>query len=253
MKNDGIAIVKNHKVASHEEWLSARKALLAKEKELTHLRDEVSEQRRFLPWEAVTKEYVFEGPNGKESLGQLFDGRSQLVVYHAMFHPAKASARTPWTGDAACEMCSFWIDNFNGIVTHLNHRDVTMVAASRAPYEKLEAYRKRMGWTFKWVSTGDGGFNFDYRVSLTDQEMAQPKVDDNYGPSGMKISELPGISVFYKDPGGRVFHTYSTYARGLDMLNVAYHYLDLVPKGRDEGEGGNGTRWVHRHDEYPAT
>jgi predicted dithiol-disulfide oxidoreductase (DUF899 family) len=252
MKNDGASVVKNHRVVSHEEWVAARKAFLAREKELTRLRDELNEQRRALPWEPVTKQYVFEGPNGKEDLAQLFDGRSQLVVYHAMFNSKTATERTPWTKDAACKMCSFWIDNFNGITTHLNHRDVTIIAASRAPVDKLLAYQKRMGWSFKWVSTGDGDFNLDYGVSLTDEEVVKHSGSYNYVQGKHPpVTELPGISVFYKDPSGRIFHTYSTYARGLDMLNVAYHYLDLVPKGRDEGTG-NGVSWIRRHDEYDA-
>jgi predicted dithiol-disulfide oxidoreductase (DUF899 family) len=250
MKNDGESVVKNHRVVSHDDWIAARQALLAKEKELTRLRDQLSEQRRTLPWEPVTKPYVFEGPNGKMDLAQLFAGRSQLVVYHAMFHPRKATERTPWTQDAACKMCSFWMDNFNGITTHLNHRDVTMVAASRAPVDKLLAYQKRMGWSFLWVSTGEGEFNHDFAVSFTEAELANGSGTYNYQRGEhWPISELPGVSVFYKDPSGRVFHTYSTYSRGLDMLNVAYHYLDIVPKGRDEGEG-NGTTWIRRHDEY---
>jgi predicted dithiol-disulfide oxidoreductase (DUF899 family) len=252
MKNDGASVVKDHGVVSHDEWLAARKALLLKEKELTRLRDELSEQRRALPWEAVTKRYAFDSSDGKEDLAQLFAGRSQLVIYHAMFHPRKAGERTPWTQDAACKMCSFWIDNFNGITTHLNHRDVTFIAASRAPVDALLAYQKRMGWSFKWVSTGEGDFNLDYGVSFTDEQLAQRNGSYNYVQGKFPpISELPGISVFYKDPAGRVFHTYSTYGRGLDMLNVAYHYLDLVPKGRDEGTG-NGMSWVRRRDEYDA-
>jgi len=254
MKNDGASVVKDHRVASHDEWIVARKALLAKEKELTRLRDELNEQRRALPWEPVTKKYVFDGPDGKEDLEQLFDGRSQLVIYHAMFDPKHATARTPWTSDAACKMCSFWMDHFGGITTHLNQRDVTLIAASRAPVDKIAAYQRRMGWTFKWVSTGDGDFNADCGVSFRADEIAGQKANYNYGVGGSPpLSELPGISVFYRDPSGRVFHTYSTYARGLDMLNLAYHYLDIVPKGRDEGEGGNGMSWVRRRDEYAAS
>jgi predicted dithiol-disulfide oxidoreductase (DUF899 family) len=250
MNMDGIAVVKNHRVASHEEWIATRKGFLAKEKELTRLRDELNEQRRALPWERVTKSYQFATEAGKETFEQLFDGRSQLVVYHAMFHPQKATGRTPWTKDAACPMCSFWMDNFNGITTHLNHRDVTIIAASRAPVDKLAAYRKRMGWSFKWVSTGETDFNSDYGVSFTDEEVATLSGTYNYRQGGhFPITELPGISVFYRDSSGQIFHTYSTYGRGLDMLNVAYHYLDLVPKGRDEGDG-NGASWVRRRDEY---
>jgi predicted dithiol-disulfide oxidoreductase (DUF899 family) len=238
--------IMQHHVVSHDEWLAARKQLLAEEKEFTRLRDQLSQRRRDLPWEAVDKEYVFEGPHGRQTLAELFDGRSQLVVYHAMFDPATASPSTSWTEDAACQFCSFWADNFNGIVVHLNHRDVTLVAVSRAPYAKIAAYEQRMGWTFPWVSSGKSDFNFDYRVSFTTQEVAE-QADYNYTIQAVG-PEQPGVSVFCKDAAGRIFHTYSTYARGLDMLNVAYHYLDLVPKGRDEGDGG--PYWVRRHDEY---
>jgi predicted dithiol-disulfide oxidoreductase (DUF899 family) len=237
------------KIVSHEEWIAERKALLAKEKEFTRLRDELSAQRRGLPWERVTKTYMFDSRRGAETLGQLFEGRSQLVVYHAMFDPKTATDKTPYTEDAPCKMCSFWMDNFERIVVHLAHRDVTLIAASRAPVEKLEAYRKRMGWTFKWVSAGGGDFNRDYGVTLTAEEIANGRGEYNYTRTGIPIAELPGISVFYKDAAGQVFHTYSTYARGLDMLNVGYHYLDIVPKGRDE-EAKRGGSWVRRRDEY---
>ena len=252
MNMDGIAVVKNHRVVSHEEWIAERGAFLAKEKELTRLRDELNEQRRALPWERVTKSYVMTTTEGKATLEQLFEGRSQLVVYHAMFHPRKATERTPWTEDAACSMCSFWMDNFNGITTHLNQRDVTIIAASKAPVEKLAAYRKRMGWTFNWVSTDGTDFNADYGVSFTDDEVANLSGTYNYRHGGhYPVVEHPGISVFFRGPSGALFHTYSTYGRGLEMLNVAYHYLDIVPKGRDEGDG-NGVQWVRRHDEYAA-
>jgi predicted dithiol-disulfide oxidoreductase (DUF899 family) len=242
--------ITDHRVVSHGEWLAERKALLAKEKEFNRLRDELSAQRRDLPWERVTKKYVFDGPRGAETLEQLFDGRSQLVVYHAMFDPKTATPKTPYTEDAACSACSFWMDSFERVVVHLAHRDVTLIAASRAPLEKLETYRKRMGWTFKWVSVGDGEFNRDYGVTRTADEIANGQGEYNYAPAGIPIAELPGISVFYKDVAGeQVFHTYSTYARGLDMLNVGYHYLDIVPKGRDE-EPKRGARWLRRRDEY---
>ncbi len=237
----------DHKIVSHEEWIAERKALLAKEKELNRLRDELSAQRRELPWERVTKQYVFEGLRGAETLEQLFDGCSQLVVYHAMFDPETVTPKTPYTKDAPCSSCSFWMDNFERVVVHLAHRDVTLVAVSRAPVDKLETYRKRMGWTFKWLSTG-AEFNRDYRVTLTAAEIASGQGEYNYAPAAIPIAELPGISVFYKD-AQHVFHTYSTYARGLDMLNVGYHYLDIVPKGRDE-DGPGGNRWVRRRDEY---
>jgi predicted dithiol-disulfide oxidoreductase (DUF899 family) len=250
MENSGTSNITDHRIASHEEWIAERKELLAKEKEFNRLRDELSARRRALPWEHATKKYVFDGPRGAVTLEQLFDGRSQLVVYHAMFDPKTATAKTPYTKDAACPACSFWMDNFERVVVHLAHRDVTLIAASRAPVEKLEAYKKRMGWTFKWVSVGDGDFNRDYGVTLTAEEIANGQGEYNYARTGIPIAELPGISVFYKDAGAQqVFHTYSTYARGLDMLNVGYHYLDIVPKGRDE-EPGRGLRWIRRHDEY---
>jgi predicted dithiol-disulfide oxidoreductase (DUF899 family) len=228
-----------HTVVSRKDWLAARKALLTKEKKFTRLRDQLSQERRQLPWVKVDKDYVFDGPQGKETLSELFDGRSQLIVYHFMFGPA-------W--DAGCKHCSFWADNFDKIIVHLNHRDVTMVAASRAPYGKLAAYKKRMSWNFKWVSSGDTDFNFDYHASFTPEEEAKKKAFFNYKIQDPGSSDREGASVFYKDPKGNVFHTYSTYARGIDMVNVAYHYLDLVPKGRDEGK--SGPSWLCRHDEY---
>jgi predicted dithiol-disulfide oxidoreductase (DUF899 family) len=230
---------RQHPVVSHEEWISARTAFLAKEKEFTRLRDELNLQRRELPWEAVNKKYVFEGPMGKQTLPELFDGRSQLIVYHFMFDPS-------W--DAGCPHCSFWADNFEGIITHLNQRDATMIAASRAPYVKLAAYEKRMGWTFKWVSSSNTDFNFDYGVSFTPEEVAGKRAVYNYGTQAPGMANREGVSVFFKDPTGRVFHSYSTYSRGIDMLNTAYHFLDLAPKGRDEGD--RSQFWVRRHDEY---
>jgi predicted dithiol-disulfide oxidoreductase (DUF899 family) len=229
------------KVVSHEAWVEARKQLLAKEKEFTRLRDQLSRQRRELPWERVEKDYVFDGPNGKETLAQLFDGRSQLVIYHFMFDPS-------W--EAGCKSCSFWIDNLDNIVVHLNHRDVTMIAVSRAPLDKLAAYKKRMGWKAKFVSSFNNDFNRDYHVSHTAEEVAKKQGYYNYIMQQPYGSEAPGISVFYKDAGGAIFHTYSCYARGLDMLNGAYHYLDLVPKGRDEDRLPFHTDWLRRHDEY---
>jgi predicted dithiol-disulfide oxidoreductase (DUF899 family) len=228
-----------HKVLSREKWLAARKALLVKEKAFTRLRDRLSRQRRALPWVKVDKNYVFDGPTGRETLSDLFDDRSQLIVYHFMFAP-------DW--DAGCKHCSFWADNFDKIIVHLNHRDVTMIAASRAPYHKLETYKKRMGWNFKWVSSGGTGFNYDYHVSFTPEEEAKKQAFFNYKMRDPDSSDREGASVFYKDAKGNIFHTYSTYARGIDMVNVAYHYLDLVPKGRDEGK--TGPSWLRRHDEY---
>jgi predicted dithiol-disulfide oxidoreductase (DUF899 family) len=233
--------MEHSKIVSHDAWIEARKKLLAKEKEFTRLRDELSQQRRDLPWERVEKEYVFDGPGGKETLAQLFDGRSQLIVYHFMFDPA-------W--EAGCKSCSFWVDNFDNIVVHLNHRDVTLIAVSRAPLKKLDVYRKRMGWKSKFVSSFGNDFNRDYYVSHTAEELANKEGCYNYTRQRPYASESPGISVFSKDSSGAVFHTYSCYARGLDMLNGAYHYLDLVPKGRDEAGLPSSATWLRRHDEY---
>jgi len=233
--------MQNHRIVSREEWLVARKEHLAKEKELTRLRDQWSRERRNLPWVRLDKKYVFDGPKGKESLSDLFEGRSQLVVYHFIFHPS-------W--EEGCKSCSFWADNFNGIIVHLNHRDVTTVAISKAPLAKLEAFKKRMGWSFKWVSSFDTDFNRDYQVSFTPEVMEKGAMYYNYGMNKFPMEEAPGISVFYQDKDDSIFHTYSCYARGLDMLNGAYHYLDLVPKGRDEDSLSYHMAWLHHHDKY---
>jgi predicted dithiol-disulfide oxidoreductase (DUF899 family) len=230
-----------HAIVSQDEWLAARKALLAKEKEFSKARDQLSAARRALPWVKVDKTYAFDGPNGKQTLGDLFDGRSQLIVYHFMFGP-------DW--QAGCPHCSHWADNFNGIIVHLNQRDVTMVAVSRAPFAKLDAYRKRMGWTFKWVSSLESDFNFDFNVSFTPAEVTAKNALYNFTRQNPEVSEREGVSVFFKDERGDIFRTYSTYARGIDMLSVDYNYLDLVPKGRDEGD--RGPFWVRRHDEYAS-
>ncbi len=228
-----------HKVVSSKEWLKARAKLLIREKKFTRERERLSQARRALPWEKVERDYVFEGPDGKQTLSELFDGRNQLIVYHFMFGPE-------WK--AGCPHCSFWADNFNEIIVHLNQRDVTMIAVSRAPYAKLAAYKRRMGWTFKWVSSGATDFNFRYQASFTPEELARKRAFYNYTMQNPGVSEREGVSVFHKDKAGRIFHTYSTYARGIDILNTAYHYLDLVPKGRDER--GRPQFWVRRHDEY---
>jgi predicted dithiol-disulfide oxidoreductase (DUF899 family) len=235
-----------HNVVSHGEWVEARKRHLVEEKKFTKLRDQLSQARRDLPWELVEKEYVFEGPQGKRTLDQLFDGRGQLVIYHAMFNPDTASENTPWTKDSACLACSFWMDNFDRVVVHLNHRDVTMAAVSRASVDKIGTFRKRMGWQFPWYSSKGSDFNFDYHVSFKPEETAS---EYNYREEAIGLSEMPGLSVFIRE-GGKIYHTYSAYTRGLDMVNVAYHYMDLVPKGRDENEMG-GMAWLHRRDEYP--
>ena len=238
--SEGIKSISDHPIVSREEWVKARKELLKKEKEFTRLRDRLSQQRRDLPWAKVEKEYIFDSPKGKETLADLFEERSQLVVYHFMFAP-------DW--DEGCPHCSFWADNFNGIGVHLNHRDVTMVAISRAPLAKLEAFKKRMGWSFKWVSSGNSDFNYDYHVSFTSEDLKK-EVYYNYDRFKTDMSDREGASVFYRDEHGNVFHTYSSYSRGIDMLNTAYHYLDLVPKGRDEAELEFTQAWVRRHDEY---
>jgi len=233
----------SHKVVSREEGLKARKAHLAKEKEFTRLRDELSRQRRELPWVRVEKEYVFDASGGKETLADLFGGRRQLIVYHFMFGPG-------W--EEGCPSCSFLADHIAGAVVHLAQRDVTLVAVSRAPLPQIEAFKKRMGWRFKWVSSYGNDFNLDYHVSFTKDEMAKGKVYYNYEMTEFASEEAPGTSVFYRDATGDIFHTYSSYARGLDMLVGAYNYLDLVPKGRDEAELPWTMAWVRHHDRYPA-
>ena len=229
----------DHALVSHDEWLAARRALLEKEKAFTRQSDELSRLQRELPWERVTKEYAFDGAGGTERLGDLFGGRSQLVVYHFMFHPDDR---------AGCPHCSLRADGFAGIIPHLGQRDVTMVVVSRAPYSKLQGYQKRMGWNFKWVSSSGSDFNFDYQASFTPEEMAAKRGLYNFTMRDPKAREREGHSIFYKNENGAVFHTYSCYDRGNDKLNIHYHYLDLVPKGRNEG--GRGPHWVRRRDEY---
>ena len=227
------------KIVSQAEWLAARKALLAKEKSFTRARDALSAERREMPWVKVEKPYVFDGPKGKETLSDMFAGKSQLLIYHFMLGP-------DWT--EGCPSCSFWADNYNGVGVHLAHRDVRLIAVSRAPLPSIEAYKTRMGWSFPWVSSLGSDFNFDFQVSFTPEQQKSKSVFYNYENREFPSSEAPGISVFAKDKTGAIYHTYSTYARGLDMLNGAYHMLDLVPKGRDEG--GRGMFWVRRHDRY---
>jgi predicted dithiol-disulfide oxidoreductase (DUF899 family) len=229
-----------HEVVTRDAWVAARKALLAKEKEFTRARDALSAERRELPWVKVEEPYAFETTRGKKTLAELFEGRSQLVVYHFMFDPSWADG---------CKSCSFWADNFDRNVVHLNHRDVTMIAVSRAPLEKLEAYKKRMGWSFDWASSLGTSFNHDYHVTITQEEIDKKTAEYNYAPSDW-AGETPGISVFFKDEDGAVYHTYSCYSRGLDMMNAGYHYLDLVPKGRDEADFAYGMEWLRRRDQY---
>ena len=228
-------------IVSADQWLAARRALLAREKEFTRARDALSAARRALPWEKVETDYVFEGARGSVTLADLFRGRGQLIVYHFMFGP-------DWA--AGCKSCSFWADNFDRIVVHLNARDTNLVAVSRAPYERLAAYRERMGWSFEWVSSLGNAFNRDFAVSFPEHETQGNNY--NFGTQHFGGVEAPGISVFVRD-GAAICHTYSTYARGLDMLNGAYHLLDLVPKGRDEAGLSFTMEWVRRHDEYNNT
>jgi len=232
-------LIKSARVVSHEQWINERVAFMAKEKEFTRLRDELSQERRELPLEKVTKSYVFNGPRGKETLAELFEERSQLVVYHLMFGPS-------W--NEACPSCSFWADNFNGTDIHLAHRDITFLAISRAPLTKLNAYKKRMGWSFTWVSSAGSDFNYDFHVSHSPEAAKNGTAYYNYGTGARVGEEMPGVSVFYKDQDGDVYHTYSTYSRGIDLLNGAYNYIDLTPKGRDEGN--QIQTWVRRHDQY---
>jgi len=229
------------KIVSQDEWVAARKQLLSKEKEFTRLRDKLSAERRELPWVKVKKNYVFDGPKGKETLADLFDGRSQLIVYHFMFGPQ-------WK--EGCPSCSFLADHIDGAAVHLAQRDVTLLAVSRAPLSHIETFKKRMGWRFKWVSSYGNDFNSDYHVSFTKDKMAKGKVYYNYDMHEFPSEEGPGASVFYKDGSGDIFHSYSSYARGLDMLVGAYNYLDLVPKGRDEAELPWTMAWVRHHDKY---
>lgn len=232
-----MAISMNHRVVSQDEWLAARKAHLAREKELTRMRDQVSAERRALPWVKVEKNYVFDTTDGKKTLSDLFDGRSQLIVYHFM-----------WLKEieAGCPGCSFIADHIDSANLHLAHHDVTLIAASRGPLAKLQAYRKRMGWEFKWVSAGSD-FNFDYHVSATPDDLAKGKMEYNYETIDSAMEELPGGSVFYRDEDGAIYHTYSFYARGGDILINAYNYLDMMPKGRNETTIMD---WMRRHDEY---
>jgi predicted dithiol-disulfide oxidoreductase (DUF899 family) len=231
----------NHRIVSQDEWLAARKAHLAAEKAFTKARDELSRQRRDLPWVKVEKNYVFDTPAGKRTLSDLFQGRSQLIVYHFMLGPG-------W--EAGCPSCSFLADHFDGANIHLAQRDVTLTVVSRAPLAEIEAFKKRMGWRFPWVSSHGSDFNYDFHVSFTDAEMARGKVYYNYEVEEFPSQEAPGASVFFRDNDGGVYHTYSSYGRGLDMFLGAYHFLDIAPKGRDEDSLPWTMSWVRHHDRY---
>lgn len=229
-----------HRIVSREEWLKARKTHLKNEKALTHLRDLVNEERRALPWVKVDKEYVFDTPAGKKTLAELFGNNSQLIVYHFMWR---------WDLGMGCDGCSFLCDHVDGANLHLKHHDVTFVAISRGKLADLQAYKQRMGWQFDLISSHGRDFNYDYHVSFTKEDMASGKLNYNFETIYSKhgYEELPGISVFYKDDAGDIFHTYSSYARGGDILIGAHNFLDLTPKGRNEAGTMN---WVKRHDEY---
>jgi predicted dithiol-disulfide oxidoreductase (DUF899 family) len=232
----------HHPVASQEEWLAARKALLLKEKEATHLRDKINAERLALPWVLVEKEYIFDTPKGKKTLADLFGGRSQLIIYHFMLGPG-------W--NAGCPGCSFLSDHIDGALPHLEHHDVTMIAVSRAPLAEIQAYKARMGWRFPWVSAFGSDFNYDYHVSFAKDDLAKGKVLYNFTetpvPADSADTELPGLSAFYKDEAGDVFHTYSSYARGGEELIGTLMILDRAPKGRNEKTTMD---FVRRHDEY---
>jgi predicted dithiol-disulfide oxidoreductase (DUF899 family) len=227
-----------HRIVSEAEWLVARRAHLAKEKEFTRLREELAHDRRELPWVKVEKAYVFEAPEGKVTLGDLFDGKGQLIVQHFMFGP-------DW--NEGCPSCSFWTDNFNGIDVHLAHRDTAFVLVSRGPIDRLEAYRKRMGWNLRWVSSLGNDFNFDFAVSFQPDETALKYNFNTIKPHGQ---ENPGLTAFRRGDDGAVYRTYSTYARGIDMLNGTYQLLDITSKGRDEDALPFSMSWVRRHDKY---
>lgn len=232
----------NHQVVSHEEWLAARMELLNKEKELTRLRDQLTQQRRDLPWEKVVKQYAFEGPDGKETLSDLFGSCSQLIIYHFMFAP-------DWP--EGCKICSMVADHYDPITVHLKYRDVSLVTVSRAPFSKIGAYKQRMGWSFKWVSSYGSDFNWDYHVSFNQEDLDAGRAYYNY-QKGAKFpaTEGPGISSFYKDDGGNIFHTYSAFGRGLENFLGIYNFLDIVAKGRDEDGLPYPMAWVRLKDCY---
>lgn len=233
--------METHKIVSHDEWIAARKAYLAEEKAFTRARDALSEKRRELPWEKVEKNYVFDTPSGKRPLAALFGNKSQLIVYHFMLGPG-------W--EAGCPSCSLIADHFDGASIHLAQRDISLVVVSRAPLSEIERFKTRMGWKFPWVSSSGSDFNFDYHVSASPNEKTGGQVEYNYEMTTFPSEERPGASVFCKNPAGQVFHTYSTYSRGLDILIGAYNLIDLVPRGRDEDGLKFSMAWVRHHDRY---
>jgi predicted dithiol-disulfide oxidoreductase (DUF899 family) len=232
--------VKEHKVVTQKEWLMARKRLLASEKKFSKARDALNRERRVLPWVKVEKDYVFDTPEGKVRLAGLFGGKRQLIVYHFMFGPG-------WK--AGCPHCSFWADHYDSVNYHIGQRDTTLVVVSRAPLKQIQAFKKRMGWRFRWVSSNQTDFNFDFHVSFTPEQIRTGKLFYNYANLDMDIDEREGVSAFYRDGNGQVYHTYSSYARGIDLLNTTYNFLDLTAKGRDEAPG-QAQDWVRYHDRY---
>lgn len=234
--------VKEHKVVSPKAWLAARKRLLVREKKFSKLRDQLNRQRRDLPWVKVDKKYVFEGPDGRKTLSELFGARSQLIVYHFMFGPG-------W-GDG-CPHCSFWADHYDNVNVHLGQRDTALAVISRAPWEEIEPFKQRMGWQFNWLSSNGNDFNFDFHVSFTPEEIKRGTAVYNYVRLDMDIDEREGVSAFYQDRKGDIYHTYSAYARGIDLLNTTYNFLDLTAKGRDENPEA-AQDWVRYHDQYTS-
>ena len=231
----------NPRVVSRDQWVAERKTLLAREKELTRLRDGIARERRALPWVGIDKDYVFEAPQGPRTLASLFDGRRQLLVQHFMLAPG-------W--EQGCPSCSFMADHADGMTVHLAHRDVTFVAVSRAPLAEIERFRRRMGWKFTWVSSHGTDFNYDFRVSFTPEEVTRGNLNYNYGEWPLSSEEWPGVSAFYKNDAGEIFHTYSTYGRGVEVMMGTYNMLDLMPKGRDERDVDHKMEWVRHHDRY---
>jgi predicted dithiol-disulfide oxidoreductase (DUF899 family) len=231
----------NHPIVSRDRWIAERKALLAHEKELTHLRDQIARERRALPWVRIDKNYGFEAPEGRRTLAELFEGRRQLIVQHFMLGPG-------W--EQGCPSCSFMADHSDAMNVHLAHRDVTLIAVSRAPLAEIERFRRRMGWQFNWVSSFGSDFNHDFCVSFTPQARAEGAVYYNYGMVEFASEEAPGVSVFVNNDAGDVFHTYSTYGRGVEVMMGTYNLLDLTPKGRDERDVDYKMEWVRHHDRY---
>ena len=235
-----------HKVVSRAEWDKARIAFLKEEKKFFRLHDEMKRKRRALPWVEVDKEYVFDGPDGKETLADLFAGNRQLIVYHFMFDPAETEG---------CPHCSFWADHYDGVNHHIGQRDTSFVVISRAPLKTLRAFQKRMGWKFKWLSSGGNDFNYDFHASFTPDQIRSGRARFNYAKVPAELADMSdreGASTFYREAGGRIYHTYSTFARGIDLLNTTYNFLDLTAKGRDEDPEASQD-WVRYHDQYPAT